>query len=75
MPPFLIVLVAIVLVAGMLLWLGALADAVDSPPEAFAAIGRTKRSTIVLIALTWVFGGIWYWIAMRAELRRASRGF
>ena len=67
---FLVVILVILIVVGMLLWLGALADAADYPPEAFTAIGRTKRSTI---ALTLVVGGIWYWVTIRARLRNAAR--
>jgi len=70
---FLVVVLVILIVVGMLLWLGALADAADYPPEAFTAIGRTKRSTIVFIALTLVVGGVWYWMMIRAGLRRAAR--
>jgi RsiW-degrading membrane proteinase PrsW (M82 family) len=71
---FLVVIVAIVIVVGLLLWLGAIADAADLPPEAFTELGRTKRATITLVALTFVFGGVWYWVSMRGRLR-ANRGF
>jgi hypothetical protein len=71
--PFLILVLVILIVVGMLLWLGALADAADYPPEDFAAIGRTKRSTITFVALTLVVGGIWYWLAIRNGLRRAAK--
>jgi hypothetical protein len=69
---FLVVVLVILVVVGMLLWLGAIADAADYPPEDFAAVGRTKRSTILFIALTLVFGGVWYWMAIRSGLRRAA---
>jgi hypothetical protein len=70
---FLVVVLVILIVVGMLLWLGAIADAADYPSEDFAAVGRTKRSTITFIAVTLVFGGIWYWLAIRGGLRRAAR--
>ncbi len=72
MPTFLIVVIGIVVAIGMLLWGGALADAVDYEPEAFAAVGRTKRSTLVFIALTFAVGGFWYWVAIRGPVRRAA---
>ena len=72
MPPFLFVLIAIALVMGMLLWLGALADGSDYPDEVFVALGRTKRKTLVLIGVTLVFGGAWYWLRIRPGLRSAS---
>jgi fumarate reductase subunit D len=72
MPPFLFVLIAIVLVMGMLLWLGALADGSDYAEEVFVAIGRTKGRTLVLVGLTLVFGGTWYWLRIRPGLRLAS---
>ena len=74
MPPALVVLFAIAVVTGMLLWFGALADGVDTPAEAFTAVGRTKRATLVFVALTLVVGGVWYWLAIRPGLRRASGG-
>ena len=63
----------ILIVVGMLLWLGALADAADYPPEDYAAVGRTKRSTITFIALTLVVGGAWYWLAIWRGLRGAAK--
>jgi hypothetical protein len=72
MAPALLVIIAIVVVTGMLLWLGALADAADSPSEDFTAVGRTKRSTLAFVALTLVVGGAWYWLIIRPDLRRAS---
>ena len=72
MPPLLVVVIAIVLVAGMLLWMGALADAAQCGDADFAAIGRTKRATLALVALTWAFGGAYYWTRVKPRLR-ASR--
>jgi hypothetical protein len=72
-PPIVVVLVAISFVIGMLLWLGALADSADYPPDVFVAIGRTKRGTITFIALTLVIGGAWYWMKIRAPLRAEAR--
>jgi hypothetical protein len=69
----LVVVLAILIVIGMLLWLGAIADLVDYPPEDFVALGRTKRATIRLVALTLVFGGVWYWLKLRGPLRAVSR--
>jgi hypothetical protein len=70
---FLVVVLVILIVVGMLLWLGALADAADYPPEDYVAVGRTKRSTITFIALTLVVGGIWYWMAIRRGLRSEAK--
>ena len=69
---FLVVVLVILIVVGMLLWLGAIADAADYPPEDYVAIGRTKRSTITIIAVTIVFGGVWYWLAIRRRLRSTA---
>ena len=74
MPPaFLVAVIGVVIVVSMTLWGGALADVVDYPPEAFAAVGRTKRSTLVFIALTLIIGALWYWFAIRADVRHAAR--
>jgi hypothetical protein len=70
-PPLLVVVIAIVLVGGMLLWIGALADAAQFGDDDFAAIGRTKRATLTLVALTWAFGGAYYWMRLKPRLRRA----
>jgi len=72
MPVFLIVVIGIAIAVGMLLWGGALADAVDYEPEAFVAVGRTKRSTLVFIACTFGIGGFWYWVVIRGPVRRAA---
>ena len=64
-------LITIVLVAGMLLWMGALADGAQYEEREFAAIGRAKRSTVLLVAFTWAFGGAWYWLRIKPQLRRA----
>jgi hypothetical protein len=72
MPTFLIAIIGIVIAVGMLLWGGGLADAVDYEPEAFVAVGRTKRSTLVFIALTFAVGGFWYWAFIRTPVRRAA---
>jgi hypothetical protein len=72
MPTFLIVIIGLVIAIGMLLWGGGLADAVDYEPEAFVAVGRTKRSTIVFIAATFAVGGFWYWVVIRGPVRRAA---
>jgi hypothetical protein len=71
--PIIIVILAIVIVVGMLLWLGALADSADYPPDVFEAVGRTKRSTITFIAITLVVGGAWYWMKIRGPLRAEAR--
>ena len=72
MSPALVVIIAIVVVTGMLLWFGALADGADTAPEVFTAAGRTKRSTLVFVGLTLVVGGVWYWAVIRPGLRRAT---
>jgi hypothetical protein len=71
-PPLLVVVIAIVLVGGMLLWMGALADAAQYDDAVFPAIGRTKRSTLTVVALTWAVGGAWYWLRAKPRLRRAD---
>ena len=68
MPPFLFILIAIVGVTGMLLWVGALIDAVQYDDRFFDEIGRDKRPTVMLILFTWGFGGIWYWLRVRPQL-------
>ena len=70
MPPLLFVLIAIVLVGGMLLWAGALVDASQYDEDAFTALGRQKRRTVLLLAFTWAFGGAWYWARLKPALRR-----
>jgi len=70
MPPLLVVLVAIVGVGGMLLWVGALVDAAQYDDDAFTAVDRAKRSTVLLVAFTWAFGGAWYWLRLKPRLRR-----
>jgi hypothetical protein len=67
-PPLLFVLIAIVGVGGMLLWVGALVDAVQYDDAAFAAIGRAKRPTVLLVLFTWGFGGGWYWLRVKPRL-------
>jgi hypothetical protein len=71
-PPFLFVVIAIVLVGGMLLWVGALVDAAQYDDAAFAAAGRVKRSTLTLVALTWAFGGGYYWAKIKPQLRQVG---
>jgi hypothetical protein len=71
-PPLVFVLIAIVLVGGMLLWMGALADAGQCADRDFVAIGRTKRATLTLVALTWAFGGAYYWSRIKPQLRRSG---
>ena len=67
-PPLLFVLIAIVGVGGMLLWVGALVDAVQYDDAAFTAIGRDKRPTVLLVLFTWGFGGAWYWLRVKPRL-------
>ncbi len=72
-PPLLFVVIAIGGVTMMLLWVGALVDAVQHDDREFDEIGRDKRPTVMLILFTWGFGGIWYWLRVRpglVELRR-----
>jgi hypothetical protein len=69
-PPLLVVLIAIVGVGGMLLWMGALVDAAQYEDASFTAIGRAKRSTVLLVLFTWAFGGAWYWLRIKPRLRR-----
>ena len=69
MPPLLFVLIAIVGVTGMLLWVGALVDAAQYDDPAFDHIGRDKRPTVMLILFTWGFGGAWYWLQVKPQLR------
>ena len=69
MPPLLFVLIAIVGVCGMLLWVGALVDAAQRDRAAFTAAGRAKRPTVLLVLFTWGFGGAWYWLRVKPELR------
>ena len=68
-PPLLFVLIAIVGVGGMLLWVGALVDAVQYDDAAFDHIGRDKRPTVMLILFTRAFGGGWYWLRLKPQLR------
>jgi hypothetical protein len=49
MPPLLFVLIAIIGVTGMLLWVGALVDAVQYDDAVFDHVGRDKRPTVMLI--------------------------
>ncbi len=70
MPPLLIVLIAVVAVGGMLVWAGALADAAQYDDATFSAAGRAKASTLALVALTWAFGGIYYWTRIKPVLKR-----
>jgi hypothetical protein len=72
MPPLLLVVLAIVLVSGMLLWMGALADAAQYDDATFTAVGRTKGSTLIVVAVTWAFGGAYYWTKLKPGLRRAD---
>jgi hypothetical protein len=68
MPPLLVVLIAIIGVGGMLLWIGALVDAAQYDDTRFAAIGRDKRSTVLLVTFTWALGGSWYWLRLKPRL-------
>lgn len=72
MSPFLIVVVVIVGLAGMLVWVGALADAAQYDAATFTAVGRTKRATLTVVAITWAFGGLWYWLRLKRPLRAAD---
>jgi hypothetical protein len=67
-PPLLFVLIANVGVTGMLLWVGALVDAVQREDARFEAAGRAKRPTVLVILFTWGFGGAWYWLRVRPGL-------
>jgi hypothetical protein len=70
MPPLLFVVIAIVLVGGMLLWMGALVDATSYDDDVYTSLGRKKRSIVLWIAFTWAFGGAWYWLRVKPLLRR-----
>ena len=50
---------------------GALVDAAQCDDAAFTGIGRTKRATITLVALTWAFGGAYYWLRIKPQFRRS----
>jgi hypothetical protein len=67
-PPFLFIIIAIVGVSMMLLWVGALVDAVQYDDRYFDEVGRDKRPTVMLILFTWGFGGLWYWLRVRPQL-------
>jgi hypothetical protein len=56
----------------MLLWAGALADAAQYDAATFAAVDRTKSSVLILVAVTWGFGGAWYWLRLKPRLRRVG---
>ena len=71
MSPAVIALVGIVVAVGMMLWGGTLADATDDEAEAFTAVGRTRRS-LLFIGCTWAVGGLWFWLVIRAPVRRAA---
>jgi uncharacterized protein (DUF486 family) len=69
MPPLLFVAIVLVGLTGMLLWVGALVDAVQYDDTWFDKIGRDKRPTVMLILFTWGFGGVWYWLRVKPQLR------
>ena len=69
MPPLLFVLIVLVGLTGMLLWVGALVDAVQYDDTWFDRIGRDKRPTVMMILFTWGFGGAWYWMRVKPQLR------
>jgi hypothetical protein len=73
-PPLLFVAIAIVLVGGMLLWVGALVDAAQYVEGTYEAVERDRRRTLLTIAVTWAFGGAWYWARIKPELRRSMAG-
>jgi hypothetical protein len=72
-PPILFMLIAIAGVTMMLLWVGALIDAVQYDDRYFDEVGRDKRPTVMLILFTWGFGGIWYWLRVRPQLVELRR--
>ncbi len=72
MPPLLFTLIIIALVSGMLVWMGALADAAQYEAATFTAVGRTKRGTLILVGLTWGFGGLYYWLRLKRPLKAAD---
>ena len=73
MPPLLFALIAIALVSGMLVWMGALADAAQYDDGTFVAVGRTKRGTLILVGFTWGFGGLYYWLRLKRHLKGADQ--
>jgi hypothetical protein len=73
MPPLLFTLIAIALVSGMLVWMGALADAAQYDEDTFVAAGRTKRGTLTLVGLTWGFGGLYYWLRLKRPLKASDQ--
>jgi hypothetical protein len=74
MSPFAIVVIVIVGLSGMLLWVGALVDAAQYDAAIFRAVGRAKRATLTIVAVTWAFGGAWYWLRLKRPLRAADGG-
>lgn len=71
--PLPVVILTILIVVGMLLWFGAIADSADYPPAAYTAIGRNKGKTLWIIVLTLIVGAAWYWLKVRVPLRAADR--
>jgi hypothetical protein len=70
----------VVIVVGLLsvfvvLTIGAVAAVVSAarvPPDRFRRVQRGKETTILLIILTGGFGGAYYWLRIRPELRGAG---
>jgi type VI protein secretion system component VasK len=70
--PFVFMLIAVVGVSGLLVWVGALIDVAQYDPATFVAVNRTKRGTLTLVALTWAFGGLYYWLRLKQPLKAAD---
>jgi hypothetical protein len=63
------VLIFLVIWAALVaMWIAALVSACRFSEAAFTAVGRTRTSTIVLVAITGWVGGAYYWLAIKREV-------
>ena len=59
----------LVVVAFPVIWISAIVSASRYSEWAFKAAGRSKFSDIVLIVITGVVGGIYWWAVMRRQVK------
>jgi hypothetical protein len=60
------------ILASIVIWISALVGAVALPGYAWKVAHRSKPLTLVLVALTGIFGGLYFWLRVRPEVRQAQ---
>lgn len=69
---FLILVLALVALAGTVIWLWALVDLVRRPERQYAAVGQGKLVWLLLVLLGHVIGAVIYLLVCRPQLEQSQ---